>query len=73
MIEIAEQEQVMKITVRWTPQDQQYRDTLKLMTKRRWLNTLDEVHRLVVQRYYELQKLNLAGTSMSVITCYLID
>lgn len=61
-IEIAELEDVMGIAIRWTPDSIDYQDAERLLIERDWLDALDKLHKLVVNRLFELQKLNLAGT-----------
>lgn len=55
-------EVTMGIKSRWQPQDKEYVETLKYYRERQYQRALDNLQRLVVQRLFELQKLNLTGT-----------
>ncbi len=54
------------IEKRWEPQDQQYIEVLQYSNQRQYHRALDNLQKLVVQRLFELQKLNLAGTDKLV-------
>lgn len=71
MIEIAELEDLMGIVIQWTPQTPEYQDTEKLLEERDWLAALDRLHKLVIQRMFELQKMNLAGTGATSADSFL--
>ncbi len=47
---------------RWTPMDARYKDTVKYITERTYQRALGKLQRLVVQRLFELHKLNIAQT-----------
>lgn len=63
--EIIEMELKMNISTRWDPTMEEYRDTLKYMAERAYHKALDHLQRLVVQRLFELHRLNVAGVGMS--------
>ncbi|KAF7970293.1 hypothetical protein HWV62_24418 [Athelia sp. TMB] len=68
LAEVVSMELKMGITRRWQPSDQEYVDTLKYMTEREFHNALDKLHRLVIQRLFELSRLNLAKTAYHMRT-----
>ena len=47
---------------RWQPGDEKYQKVLEYKNTRRFQKALDRLQKLVVQRLFELQKLNIAGT-----------
>ena len=65
--EVIAMEVKMGISTRWQPSDEQYIETLAYMSKRHYHRALDNLQRLVIQRLFELNRLNLAGTGMSLI------
>jgi hypothetical protein len=54
----------MGIDSRWQPSDPQYVETIKYMSERKYHRALDHLQKLVIQRLFELNRLNLAGTGM---------
>ncbi len=52
----------MNINVRWEPHFKEYKEMLSYAREREYHRALDNLQKLVVQRLFELQKLNLAGT-----------
>lgn len=62
LTDIVEMEVRLGIGRRWVPGDLEYIETLKYMTERKYHQAADKVHQLVIQRLFELQKLNIAGT-----------
>ncbi|KAG6819075.1 hypothetical protein H0H93_015744, partial [Arthromyces matolae] len=52
----------MNITKRWTPASPEYQKTVKYISDRKYERALDKLERLVIQRLFELHKLNLANT-----------
>lgn len=57
----------MGIETRWQPTDPQYVDTIKYMALRKYHRALDHLQKLVIQRLFELNKLNISGTGKSHI------
>lgn len=57
----------MGITRRWEPTDPHYIEALKYSRTRDYQRALDHLQKLVVQRLFELQKMNLSGTGESCI------
>lgn len=55
------------VTRRWEPTDPEYRETLKYLKDRKYHRALDKVHQLVVQRLFELQRMNISGLGMSFL------
>ena len=60
--ELNEMEVAMNIDVRWQPEDRMFRDTLQYMSTRKYQRALGKLQRLVIQRLFELHKMNLAQT-----------
>jgi len=52
----------LNILTRWVPTQPEYIAIQKDMTIRKYRSALDELERLIVQRLFELTKLNIAGT-----------
>ncbi|EKM49192.1 uncharacterized protein PHACADRAFT_107264 [Phanerochaete carnosa HHB-10118-sp] len=61
-LELVQLEVAMGLTKRWTPLDESYKETLKYMRERHYLRALEKLQKLVVQRLFELDKLNIAET-----------
>ncbi|KAL4259837.1 CxC1-like cysteine cluster associated with KDZ transposases domain-containing protein [Pleurotus pulmonarius] len=53
---------------RWHPTHPQYLETLKYMSLRRYHQALDKLQKLVVQRLFELHKMNLSASGYRVRT-----
>ncbi|KAI0313492.1 hypothetical protein OF83DRAFT_1065430, partial [Amylostereum chailletii] len=47
---------------RWTPQTLEYKEIEQYNKRRAYIRALEEVERLIVQRFFELSKANLAAT-----------
>lgn len=62
-------EEEHKIVIRWTPDMQEYKDALVVMSERKYRRALDELERLVVQRLFEMTKLGMNGVGMYL--CFL--
>ena len=50
--------------VRWSEASEEYRTTKHKLAKRKYRRALDELERLIVQRLFELSKLNVSGMGM---------
>ena len=50
---------------RWLVTDQQYIDTVRYIQTRRYQRALGRLQRLVIQRLFELHRLNISQTGMS--------
>jgi len=50
------------LDTRWTPATPEYQDALRYSTTQKYHQVLDKLQKLVVQRLFELQKLNLSST-----------
>lgn len=61
-LRVLEMEVQMGIVHRWTPADKEYREMLQYSRERDYHRAFNTLKKLVVQRLFELQKLNLAGT-----------
>lgn len=53
---------------RWISGDSDYIEALKYIAECRYHRALDKVHQLVIQRLFELYKMNLASTGKSFLT-----
>lgn len=53
---------------RWQPSHPQYLETLKYMSLRRYHQALDKLQKLVVQRLFELHKMNLSASGKNFST-----
>ncbi|KAI1782519.1 hypothetical protein LXA43DRAFT_977529 [Ganoderma leucocontextum] len=56
------------VTSRWKPGEEQFMKTLEYINNRRYYRTLGKVQRLVIQRLFELHRLNLAQTGYKART-----
>ena len=63
--EVIETEVRMGITRRWDATDPEYINTVEYLATRRYHRALDDLQRLVIQRLFELHKLNVAQTGDS--------
>lgn len=63
-LEVLALEVKLGITRRWEPSDEPYKETVKYIRERKYQRALNELQRLVVQRLFELHKLNLQHTGM---------
>ncbi|EKM49186.1 uncharacterized protein PHACADRAFT_107267, partial [Phanerochaete carnosa HHB-10118-sp] len=66
--ELVQLEVAMGITQRWTPLDEPYKEALKYMRDRHYRRALEKLQKLVVQRLFELDKLNIAETGYKMRT-----
>lgn len=60
--EVVAMEVKLGITCRWTPSIHEYQETIKYMATHKYHRALDNLQCLVVQRLFELQKLNISQT-----------
>jgi len=70
--EVITMEVKMGISNCWQPADAQYIETLKYMSERNYHKTLDNLQRLVIQRLFELNRLNLVRTGMLFIHRFML-
>lgn len=61
-LEVCELEVKLGITDRWTPVTPQYTAALQHLRERKYRRVLEKLQRLVIQRLFELHKLNVAQT-----------
>ena len=61
------------IDPRWSPATPEYQDALRYSTTRKYHQALDKLQKLVVQRLFELQKLNLSSTGAYFASNQLIE
>lgn len=70
-LEVCEFEIKLGLGCRWTPLTPKYQESLKYLRERTYTKALLKLQRLVVQRLFELHKLNVAQTSRwSFHSCY---
>ncbi|KAG1852587.1 hypothetical protein C8R48DRAFT_749778 [Suillus tomentosus] len=62
--EVVAMEVELGITCRWTSSSHEYQETMKYMATCKYHRALDNLQRLVVQRLFELQKLNISQTAI---------
>ena len=59
---------------RWEPTDPEYLEAMKYMNDHKYHRALDNLHRLVVLRLFELHRMNISGTGMTfinlIISCH---
>ncbi|PPQ79249.1 hypothetical protein CVT24_007507 [Panaeolus cyanescens] len=60
-IEVLEMEQRLGIATRWNPSMEEYTNTVKYIAERKYQRALDKLQKLVVQRLFELHRLNMSG------------
>lgn len=60
--DVVEMEVRLDIEQRWTPTSTEYREILTYMSTRKYHQALDKLQKLVIQRLFELHKLNLSQT-----------
>ena len=60
--QVIELEVKLHVSKRWLPCDDQYMEVAKYSDLREYHRALDHLQKLVVQRLFELQKLNIAQT-----------
>ncbi len=61
-------ELMLHVSWRWQPGDREYEETTKYIAMRNYQRALGRLQRLVIQRLFELHKLNVSqtGTSMTL-------
>ncbi|EPQ55524.1 hypothetical protein GLOTRDRAFT_75671 [Gloeophyllum trabeum ATCC 11539] len=60
----AQLEKSLQLEMRWTSDHSEFRAIKEKLKERKYQRALDELERLVVQRLFELSKLNMSGTGM---------
>ena len=60
--QVIEMEVRMGIEKRWEPSSPDYMETLQYLSTRRYQRALEELQRLVIQRLFELHKMNISAT-----------
>lgn len=60
--DVVDMECRLSITQRWIPGDAMYGETSKYIVERAYHRAVDKLHKLVIQRLFELHKLNISGT-----------
>ncbi|KAJ3964386.1 hypothetical protein EV361DRAFT_974213 [Lentinula raphanica] len=68
LFQVVQMETLLDIQRRWEPQDSEYRAALKYMDEQKYREALLKLHRLVVQRLWELHKMNLSQTGYKMRT-----
>lgn len=57
-------ETAMSISPRWEPTDREYIETIEYMNTRKYRQALERLYKLVIQRLFELHKMNLSFTGV---------
>ena len=52
----------MGVDTRWDPSSPEYLETLGYLSTRKYQRALEELQRLVIQRLFELHKMNISAT-----------
>ncbi|KAF9076441.1 hypothetical protein BDP27DRAFT_1210207 [Rhodocollybia butyracea] len=68
LFEVVQVETAMNVARRWEPNDREYREALKYINTRKYRQALEKLHKLVVQRLFELHKMNLSNTGYKMRT-----
>jgi hypothetical protein len=61
-VDIGLLEGILGLDHRWEPTSAEYLETKKLLVERKYRLALDRLERLIIQRLFELQKVNLVST-----------
>ncbi|KAF9071513.1 hypothetical protein BDP27DRAFT_1361685 [Rhodocollybia butyracea] len=64
LFETVQLEAVMNIDRRWEPSDREYKDAVGYINPCKYRQALERLHKLVVQRLFELHKMNLSNTAL---------
>ena len=64
LLQVLELEVQIGIVKQWTPNTHEYMETAWYIYEQQYHQALDHLQRLVVQRLFELRRLNLSGISM---------
>ena len=70
--EVVHLEVGMGIEKRWDPLSPEYMETLGYLTTRKYQRALEELQRLVVQRLFELHRMNILATGEYYLECLVI-
>lgn len=70
LFEITQMETVMNIGRRWEPNDREYKEAVEYINTRKYRRALERLHKLVVQRLFELHKMNLSNTGAYISSNY---
>ncbi|KAJ3847649.1 hypothetical protein EV368DRAFT_76590 [Lentinula lateritia] len=68
LFEVIQMETAMGISRRWEVADREYIEGLELISTRKYRQALEHLHKLVVQRLFELHKMNLSNTGYKMRT-----
>ena len=71
--QIVEMEVSMGIEKRWDPLSPEYMETLGYLSTRKYQRALEELQRLVIQRLFELHRMNMSATgefSFGYLNCW---
>lgn len=66
LFQVIQKEEEMGLSRRWTPLDPEYIEAAQRMNEKKYRDTLEKLHGLVIQRLWELHKMNLSGTGAFV-------
>ena len=68
--QVLELEVQMGIAKRWTPDTPEYVETVRYIHERRYHQALNHLQRLVIQRLFELHRLNLSSIGLCLTECF---
>ncbi|KAJ4501352.1 hypothetical protein C8R41DRAFT_749665 [Lentinula lateritia] len=68
LFEVVQMETAMSISPRWEPTDREYIETIEYMNTRKYRQALERLYKLVIQRLFELHKMNLSFTGYKMRT-----
>ncbi|KAF9054922.1 hypothetical protein BDP27DRAFT_1242445 [Rhodocollybia butyracea] len=66
LFEIVQLEMVMNVHCRWDPSDLEYKQAVEYLNTRKYRRALERLQKLVVQRLFELHKMNLSNTGTAL-------
>lgn len=66
--QVVEMEVQLGIERRWEPSSEEYLKTLGYLSTRTYQRALENLQRLVIQRLFELHKMNISGTGETFLT-----
>ena len=65
--DVVEMEVKMAITARWQPSSPEYINAVQYLERRKYEKALDHLQKLVVQRLFELHRMNQSRNGMSIL------
>lgn len=62
LFDVLQTEEMLHISKRWSPLDPGYIKAVKYMNQRKYQQCLEKLHKLIIQRLFELHKMNISQT-----------